>query len=503
MSLFTHSTNVSPVTEDPIISNNFPTSPINEKVRIHFTSSEKPLSPISRFNANTHQSRSKTLQRLPTVEKETRYSTSMNARKQKIKMQFNQLPNPNSFERPGSSKNIQFGSHYFDKTESFPSINVLPNNFAPSFKDANSTKESCYLPNLKLTSSNNHDLSVQSHLLINSSYFPNHLKQLDNFDFSSLNTTNLLEPSQSYSNEVQANHNSQSQLSNQESLQLPHLYSNNTIIPTNVNNKYDNCSFRKLFPSIKSFRRKLVPTQSFDASSSRHYSDDHLRSLKPQKSFSDLSSPKYNDLNHFNKDTKLKTSHSADTCLHAYSNYNEFLYRNDKISKNCHSSLENSSFLQSNIYHSKFSQHNSEQLDYFPDRNSASIAGKTQCSPSYSADYHCNNQQVFVPIIRSESTPCICSPTLRIGVKRRANEVERPTANFEKMWGSQFDYNDVSSDLSPLQDRKRFSSRSPESIPDESGSESNLGIQDFHNVKSFEFNDCCNEKLDLQSIEEN
>ena len=503
MSPFIQSTNLSLPNENPLFSNYLLMSSINENNRIPVNLSEKPLSKFSRFNAAPlNHSRSKTLQRLPTVDKETCYLFTMNERKQKTKIPYNQSSYPSSCGKTGSSIRFQLGTHYGCKSETLPSINVNPNNFPPCFKDVYSAKESCCLPDLNFTVYKNQELCIQDQLLNSSSNLPNPLKQLDNLNFPSVKNTNLLKPSLSFDNEVHMTHLSQCQFPHNESHQFPQLFTADTTVSTSSINKHDNSSFRKLIPSIRSFRRKLLPIQSFNIPSSRQYSEDCLKSLKPQKSFCDLNSDKYKELNI--NDSKLKTSHSADTCLHTYSSYNEFFYPQDKMSKNLDNNLKDSTFHRTCPIIPKFWENDTNERDSLTNRNYTCLTSRPLCFPSSYSSNNCYNQQVFVPIMRSESTPCICSPTLRIGVKRRANEVERPTANFAKMWVSQFDNEPSASDLSPLHVHKRFSSRSPESIPDEWGSESNLDIQDSSCiVKSFELNDCCNETLDLQSIEEN
>ena len=497
MSPFIHSTNLSLRNENPVFSNSFPTSTLNEKNRpMHVNTSENCLSPNSRVNVGTpSHSRSKTLQRLPPVDKETCYYTIMNARKHKPNLPLNQRSYPS--EKTGSRIFIPIEIHNRSKAESFPSINAHPNNSPSIFKDVYSTRESC-LPNLTLAVSKNQD-----HTSNISNYSPQHLNELYNFNLPFIKDLDLLKPSLSFDDEIPVKHLSHYEFLNKKSQRLPQLFTATTITSNIPVTKNNNSSFRRLIPSIRSFRRKLLPTQSFDISRSRQYSEDCLKSLKLQKSFCDLSTDKYRDYDTINTDSRLKTSHSADTCLHSYSNYNEFLCREDKISKNSYNNLDNSNCCRTYPINHKSREHNLHE------KNSSTIRDFTSGKPQYlsspnSSDHYCNNQQVFMPIMRSESTPCICSPSLRIGIKRRANEIERPTANFAKMWVSQFDPNDSTSDVSPLHDRKRFSSRSPESIPDEWGSESYLEIQDIvHNAKSFELKNFCNEKLDLQSIEEN
>ena len=258
----------------------------------------------------------------------------------------------------------------------------------------------------------------------------------------------------------------------------------------------DSSSFRKCMPTMKQNTHQFNPMSSFDytasLSTSRLPSDNLPSTDSNHEILIELKS----------KDVKLKTSHSADNNLHSYSNFNDLIPPQVYDSQN--KSIQNPLNLETKFKY-KYRGRESEKR-MLSNCNSASSLERKKVFYYPNSKYPVvDNKHIFVPIIRSESTPCICSPTLRIGVKRRNGEIERPTASFSKMFNSQFHPISSAPDVSPSENHKRFSSRSPESIPEDLSYESNVELKEVLHYDRPKQNiiRCIEEKIDLQSIEEN
>ena len=265
--------------------------------------------------------------------------------------------------------------------------------------------------------------------------------------------------------------------------------------------KQDSSSFRKFMPTMKRSTNKLIPMSSFDNTSPLS------TSRKPPDNL--LSTNINNDeifIESNSKDVKLKTSHSADNNLNSYSNFSDLIrpqvcHGQDKCIQNRYS---NPLYSESKFKY-KYRGRDSEKRVLSNCNSASSLERKNMFYYPNSVCSVVDNKHIFVPIIRSESTPCIYSPTLRIGSKRRNGEIERPTASFSKMFNSQFHPIASAPDISPFEDHKRFSSRSPESIPDEFSFETNIELKEVlpYDKPKQNILRCTAEKIDLQSIEEN
>lgn len=262
----------------------------------------------------------------------------------------------------------------------------------------------------------------------------------------------------------------------------------------------ESSSFKRFMPTVKHNTHKLSPMQSFDSTPSLS------RSRPPSDRLSSTNSHNELFIELKSKDVKLKTSHSADNNLHSYSNFSDLVHPQVYESESkCLQNRYSNPLNLDNKFKYKYQSRDSEKR-MLSNRNSASsLERKNVFHYPTSINPVVDNKHIFVPIIRSESTPCICPPTLRIGVKRRNGEIERPTASFSKMFNSQFHPIASTPDVSHFEDHKRFSSRSPESIPDDLSYESNIELKEVPpcDRPKQSIGRCSAEKIDLQSIEEN
>ena len=243
---------------------------------------------------------------------------------------------------------------------------------------------------------------------------------------------------------------------------------------------------RKFLSSLKSLKRTILPSQSPDDLS--NVTDSFAVSKSPSTLDENNASSSAVNMKHCscNKLRRLKTSHSADNNLHCYSDFNQ-------LRENVTSKREPSLNFERSLTDYIFSE---ESNIIAPITSTLKTADNlpNHISPLF-------NIQEFVPIMRSESTPCICSRNSRIGMKRKAEEPDRPTANFAKMWDSQISPNVFTPDISPIGDVNRFSSCSPDSISDEfeqkvADYRLQRGGKQFLQHSEFD-------KIDIQSIEEN
>ncbi|KAI6653120.1 hypothetical protein LOD99_3956 [Oopsacas minuta] len=467
-------------------SSSFPTLSLSEQNHYSLNTYLDNHKSNSRSFYNPNPLCSKFFQRLPAVEKDSNFRIVMSQRKH-----FS-LKRPNLHSSIVDTKNVFRHSEIFSDD---PSLKFQPNIIPPNSSKFVSPQD--YF-NLSPNGSNilhkqdflddcNSELAV--HVPFTEyTYRKEPITDIQDITFRKPSINNLDETWYCSSESIQSDLQMQ---------RLPQfdIAKNSSILCGNApTRKSDSLRIRKLLPSINLIKRKLLPTQSFDDSilNTSNTGEDYVQSTTCSGSI---------DSGHVFKEIGLKNSHSADKNLHTYSNFTDFICEHKK--QNRYMKIKQNDIITVDLKPNHRDTNSDKR--YLSYCSSASSIERSDIFRYPNTSHHdVDNQHIFIPIIRSESTPCIYPPPLRIGIKRRLKETQRPAANFSKMYNSQINPCVSTPSVSPVEDLKRFSSRSPESIPEDWECESVLKDIPFYE-KSNQFNNIRSgsEKLDLQSIEEN